>query len=176
MPRRGREYGAVHADERVHRGVVRLGDADAGELLTLQLAAWVREMHANPGVRIPPLYEDLDDVRSQLGDPSQTVWGVREGGRLIATVRTSVRDDGTAYVGRLGVVPDLGRQGLGGALLRHAEAQLAPTVRRIDLITGAGSADNHRFYARHGYRVDGPGPADGTLRMVKDVEAARPLT
>ncbi|WP_375488767.1 GNAT family N-acetyltransferase, partial [uncultured Jatrophihabitans sp.] len=163
-------------DERVSRGVVRLADDDAGELLTLQLAAWVREMHANPGVQIPPLFEDLDDVRSQLADPAQTVWGVREGGRLIATVRTSVREDGTAYVGRLGVVPDLNRQGLGGALLRHAEALLPPTVPRIDLITGAGSIDNHRFYARHGYRIVGPGPAHSTLRMVKDLEPARGLT
>ena len=31
--------------------------ADAGELLTLQLACWVEEAQANPGVEIPPLGE-----------------------------------------------------------------------------------------------------------------------
>ncbi len=33
----------------------RLTPADAGEVLTLQLAAWVREAHANATLEIPPL-------------------------------------------------------------------------------------------------------------------------
>jgi tRNA (guanine37-N1)-methyltransferase len=161
----------VNADKRIARGIGLLEDADAGELLTLQLAAWVRELHSNPDVRIPPLHETLEDVRAQLADRTQTIWGVREHGRLIATVRTSVRtagqDEVIAYLGRLGVVPDLARQGIGGALLRHAEHQLPRTVRRIELITGAGSVGNHRFYSGHGYVIAGPGPADGTLLMAK---------
>ena len=37
--------------------------ADAGELLTLQRACWVREAQDNPGVEIPALLEGLADVR-----------------------------------------------------------------------------------------------------------------
>ncbi len=38
--------------------------SDAGELLTLQRACWVQEMHANPDVLIDALTESLDDVRA----------------------------------------------------------------------------------------------------------------
>lgn len=165
----------MDAEGRVRQGIGRLGNADAGELLTLQLAAWVTELHANPGVHIPPLHEGLDEVRNQLGDPAQIIWGLREGGRLIATARTSPAGPATAYLGRLGVVPDLVGQGLGSAMLRYAESMLPDDVRRIELVTGAQSRVNHRLYARHGYVMDGPGPAPGTLRMTKAVRReARP--
>ena len=59
--------------------------ADAGELLTLQRACWVQEQLANPGVRIPALHEDLDDVLAWLGEWTTLV--LRSGGRLVAAVR-----------------------------------------------------------------------------------------
>jgi GNAT superfamily N-acetyltransferase len=147
--------------------VFRLTPVDAGELFTLQLAAWVREGRENGTIDIPPLQEELADVVRQLGDARLTIWGYRDAGRLLATARTSLIDDDGALLGRLGVVPDLSRQGLGGAMLGMAEARLPDSVRRIELMTGIGSVSNHRFYARHGYAIVKRDPAVGVVHLVK---------
>ncbi|HVK21493.1 MAG TPA: GNAT family N-acetyltransferase [Actinokineospora sp.] len=155
--------------EEVEAGTTRLGLADAGELLTLQLAAWVREAWSAGTLEIPPLREGLADVEASLGDPAYTTWGYRAPtGRLLATVRTSLLDERTAFVGRLGVVPDLYRRGIGGAMLRLAESRL-PAVSGIELVTGIHSLDNHAFYARHGYSIVSTDPVEGTVRLAKTV-------
>lgn len=156
-------------DDRVAAGLVLLSDPDAGELLTLQLAAWVIEGRQAGTISIPPLLEGLDDVRAQLADPALTVYGVRESGRLIATVRTSLLDPGVGFVGRLGVVPDLARQGLGSAMLRLAEARLGAGVTRVELVTGIRSLGNHAFYAAHGYETVGRDDAVGVVRLAKSL-------
>ena len=154
--------------------VVRLGVRDAGELYTLQLAAWLREGRENGTFDIPPLLEELSDVVEQLQDPRLTIWGYRngrgedrDGHRLLGTVRTSPLPDNGAMLGRLGVVPDLFRQGLGGQLLAWAEDRLPPSVTRIELFTGLHSVSNHRFYERHGYRLLERDEAVGVVRLVK---------
>jgi GNAT superfamily N-acetyltransferase len=164
----------VTMDERVARGVLRLGEADAGEVLTLQLAAWVREGRANGTIEIPPLQEGLPDVVAQLSDPALTVWGVRERGRLLAIARTSLLAESVAFLGRLGVVPDLVGQGLGSAMLRHAERALPPVVTRVELVTGIRSVANHAFYERHGYTIIGRDEAVGIVRMAASLPHPRP--
>ena len=156
----------------VEENIVRLGVPDAGELYTLQLAAWLREGRENGTFDIPPLQEELSDVVEQLRDPRLTVWGYRERGRLLGTVRTSPLPDNGAMLGRLGVVPDLFRQGLGGQLLAWAEARLPSSVTRIELFTGLRSVSNHRFYDRHGYRLLERDEAVGVVRLIKYREPA----
>ena len=155
----------------------RLTPADAGEVLTLQLAAWVREAHENATLAIPPLHESVADVARDLADPRFTVWGVRAAGsgRLLAMARTSPRDDGrTAFVGRLGVVPDLHGAGYGAATLAWAEAHVPDAVERFTLVTGALSTTNHAFYARQGYAlVDDPDGPEGTVTLAKPVSRSR---
>ena len=145
--------------------------ADAGELLTLQLACWVTEQQDNPGVRIPALHEDLDDVSAWLR--SWTTVVVRSGGRLVAAARA--RLEGTTWeVGRLMVAPDLRGRGLGRRLLALVEDAAPPEARRFALFTGAGSARNLRMYRKAGYRPDGrPGRSvpveEGVVRLSKPV-------
>lgn len=158
-------------DDRVAAGTARLGVADAGEVLTLQLAAWVREAHDNHTLAIPALHESLEVVVAGLADPGLLTWGHRSpSGRLLGMVRTSPLAPGTALLGRLGVVPDLVGQGLGSALLRLAENRLPTDVQRVQLHTGAGGAANQRFYERHGYQriVDTAGPP-GTVSFAKEL-------
>ena len=125
--------------------------ADAGELLTLQRACWVQEQHANPGTRIPPLHEDLDDVVAWLGE--WTTLLARSGGRLVAGVRGRLVDGTSWDVGRLMVAPDLQGRGLGRALLAAVEAAAPPEAERFVLFTGAGSARNLATYRKAGYRL-----------------------
>jgi tRNA (guanine37-N1)-methyltransferase len=141
--------------------------ADAGELLTLQLACWVEEARANPGVDIPPLRETLEDVSAWLREWTTLV--VRASGRLVGAVRGRLVGD-TWDVGRLMVAPDLRGRGLGHELLSRAEAAAHPDARRLLLFTGVGSAANLRMYQRAGYRRDPVQPSEtGVVHLSKRV-------
>src|SRR5688500_16270688 len=89
-------------------------DADAPELLALQRRCWVAEAIANATLAIPPLHEDLDDVRRWAREWT-TVVG-RLGPRLVTAARgRRVGEDWE--VGRLMVAPDLAGRGVGRWLL-----------------------------------------------------------
>jgi tRNA (guanine37-N1)-methyltransferase len=125
--------------------------ADAGELLTLQRAAYVPEGQLNGSMRIPPLTETLDELAASLRTPG-TVLVARVGHRIVGTVRGTSRDDGTWWVSRLMVAPDQQRRGLGSALLRQVLAA-APPGAPAGLLTGAASRRNLELYRRFGFRV-----------------------
>ncbi|QRP46810.1 GNAT family N-acetyltransferase [Amycolatopsis sp. FDAARGOS 1241] len=128
-----------------------LTEADAGELLTVQRAAYLSEARAHRNFDLPPLVETVEQVRAALADPAWRVWGVRDGGRLIATVRLRVAG-AVGEVARLAVAPDRQGEGLGSALLLAAE-ELAPAeVTRFRLFTGERSAGPLHVYAKLGYR------------------------
>lgn len=138
-----------------------LTPADAGEMLTLQLAAYVSQAQLHNDLALPPLTETLREVRAAVADPSCLAWGIRESGRLVASVRVRLFDGATAEIGRLVVAPDRQGDGLGSALLRAAEERLPPEVTAVRLFTGEHSAGNLRLYARFGYRETGRTPASG---------------
>ncbi|MFG2055157.1 GNAT family N-acetyltransferase [Micromonospora sp. NPDC048930] len=127
------------------------GVADAGEILTVQRAAYLVEAQRYADPFLPPLTETLDEIRAALAGPT-TVLAARLGSRLIGSVRAWIADD-TAHVGRLSVAPDQQGRGVGGRLLTAIEAACAGRVARFALFTGADSAENLRLYARRGYRV-----------------------
>ena len=141
--------------------------ADAGELLTLQLACWVPEARANDSLEVPALQEDLDDVRAWL--PEWTTFVVHAGPRLVGAVRC--RLEGEVWdIGRLMVAPDLRGRGLGRWLLEHAEQAAPPGATRVSLFTGARSAENLRMYRRAGYRREHEQPDEpGVVRLGKPV-------
>ena len=127
-----------------------LGGDDAGEVLTLQRAAYVGEAMIYDQF-LPPLFETLDEVKDVLAS-DVAVLGIRDGGRLIGTVR--IKPDGE--IARLAVAPDRQHEGLGTKLLRAA----------IDrggtwLFTGDRSEANLRLYRRHGFVETHREPAPG---------------
>jgi GNAT superfamily N-acetyltransferase len=128
-----------------------LTEADAGELLTLQRAAYLSEARAHGNFDLPPLVETLAEVHAALADPACPVWGVRDGGRLVATVRLRVAG-AVGEIGRLAVAPDRQGEGLGTALLMTAEELAPPEVKWFRLFTGERSAGPLRLYAKLGYR------------------------
>lgn len=140
--------------------MVRLGPADAGEVLTLQRAAFVGEAQAHDDPWLPPLTQTLAELVGELADERVLALGLRAGSRLVGAVRVRV-DGPEAHLGRLAVAPDCQRQGLGSRLLRSAEAGLPPGVREVRLFTGDRSLANHRLYLREGYRETGRSPAGG---------------
>lgn len=69
----------------------------------------------------------------------------------MAAVRVELVGD-TALLGRLTVPPDRQGNGLGSALLAHAETPLPSEIRAVELFTGERSSANLRLYQRVGYR------------------------
>ncbi|MDN5920752.1 MAG: GNAT family N-acetyltransferase [Pseudonocardia sp.] len=151
-----------------------LTDADAGEVLTLQRAAYVSEARLHNDVALPPLTQTLDDLCDELGRRDVLAWGLRERGRLVAAVRVTVRDH-RAELGRLTVTPDRQGEGLGTRLLRHVEEQLPEAVDAIELFTGERSEANLRLYRRHGYQETRRAPAGyyDLVHMRKILNTAR---
>jgi ribosomal protein S18 acetylase RimI-like enzyme len=128
--------------------IVRATGADAGEILTLQRAAYVAEAIAHDSF-IPPLVEPLDSVAARIA--ANLVLAARAGHRLVGTVQARL-EDGTCHVGRLAVVPDLQGRGIGSRLLSELEDRV-PAARRYELFTGGLSEANIRLYQRLGYTV-----------------------
>jgi ribosomal protein S18 acetylase RimI-like enzyme len=131
---------------------VRFGHAtveDAGEILTLQLAAFVREARLYDDAHLPPLEESLESIETAIRTSVVLVGRLRW--RMVAAGRVTVRD-GVGDVGRLAVAPDLRGQGIGRRLLAELEAASGPEVSAFELFTGEHSDANLHLYRSAGYR------------------------
>nr|WP_218886409.1 GNAT family N-acetyltransferase [Kineococcus aurantiacus] len=146
-------------------------DGDAGELLTVQRAAFVGEAQRYGDPFLPPLREDLDAVRAAVA--AQVVLVAREGTRLVGSVRVRVQDR-VGHVGRLAVAPDRQRRGIGTALLTALEDAVPQGVRELRLFTGGDSAENIARYERAGYARCGESADDRGVRLVHLVKVLRP--
>ena len=130
---------------------------DAGELMTVQRAAFLIEGELNDSFTLPPLTETLDEVRKAI-ESDTVVLVARLGHRIVGSVR-GIAADGTGHVGRLSVAPDMHGRGIGRDLMAAVEAALAGQVTRYELFTGATSENNLRMYRRLGYHDIGWRPA-----------------
>jgi len=142
--------------------IVSAVDADAAELSVLTRACWVQEAIANETFEIPALSESLDQVRADLA--TWDTYIVRDGARLVASVRGQLVDDGEGRpvweIGRLMVAPDMQGAGLGRRLLEHIQAVAPSHAQSFSLFTGIRSIRNHEIYQTAGFvlRPDLPAP------------------
>ncbi|MGX5695436.1 GNAT family N-acetyltransferase [Agromyces soli] len=137
-----------------------LSPADAGEVLTLQRAAYVSEAQLYRDAFLPALTQTLDELAAELEGPAL---GLRADGRLVGAVRWQVHGQ-SAHIGRLTVAPDRQGEGLGTRLLRAAEA--ASGAARFELFTGHLSTANIRLYEREGYAIDRREPLHDGVELV----------
>jgi len=136
-----------------------LGPEDAGEVLTLQRAAFVAEARLYGTTEIPPLVETLDEVRHELR--TTIMMGALLAGRLVGAIRLTVEGP-IGWISRVAVAPDQQGKGIGSDLLGSVEAVAPPEVRRFQLAAGNKSSANVTMYERRGYqefsrRVDSAG-------------------
>jgi predicted N-acetyltransferase YhbS len=143
------------------------GPDDAGELLTVQRAAFVTEAQLYGDPRLPALVETLEELRSALG----LALVARCGPRIVGSVRARV-EDGVLRVGRLVVAPDQQRRGVGQALMEAIEGAAGSGVHTATLFTGHRSVGNLRLYERLGYVEQRREPVDEQLTFV---HLAKPL-
>ena len=126
----------------------RASQTDAGEIMTVQRAAFVREAQLYRDPDVPPLVETLDQIRVAI-DTAMVVVG-RLGTRVVAAGRVVVRDR-TGHIGRLAVAPDLQGQGIGRALLGAVEDSVRDDVDAFALFTGQQTLGNLHLYHSAGY-------------------------
>jgi len=121
---------------------------DAGEILTVQRAAYVGEAQLYGDPFIAPLVESAGQVRRAV--ETAIVLVARDRARIVGAIRGRMSGT-TCLVGRLVVAPDRQGAGIGGALLTalHDEAVAALA---FDLHAGHLSEGNLRLCRRHGYR------------------------
>lgn len=125
------------------------GHDDAGEILTVQRAAYVAEAQLYGDPFIPPLVESFEQLRKVLAGDAVVLKALL-GPRLVGAVRAQFSER-TCLIGRLVVVPDLQGQGIGRRLMHALEDEVAGRVDSIVLFTGHLSDGNLRLYRRMGY-------------------------
>lgn len=130
---------------------------DAGEVLTLQRAAFVQEALIYGTPNMPPLTQTLAEVEAELQRNDGCVAHI--GPRMVGAVRAR-RDGDLLLIGRLAIAPDQQGHGIGSRLLAAVEAAGRDAgATEAELFTGSLSEANLRLYEREGYaeteRVDG---------------------
>ncbi|WP_193598398.1 GNAT family N-acetyltransferase [Microbacterium sp. YJN-G] len=134
---------------------------DAGEVMTLQRAAFVSEAQIYGSVDMPPLTQTLEAVRAELTDCAG--WTARIGGRLVGAIRGSLDGD-LLLIGRIAIAPDMQGEGIGRRLLEVAEQRSGAAA--AELFTGSRSEANLRLYESCGYRVSERVPQDDGTEQV----------
>ncbi|MFJ2550564.1 GNAT family N-acetyltransferase [Microbacterium sp. NPDC087591] len=138
-----------------------LDESGAGELLTLQRAAFVSEAQIYGSADMPPLTQTLEQVRAELREGDAL--GARREGRLVGAIRFRM-DGETLLIGRIAVAPDQQGEGVGRLLLEAAERRSG--AGQAELFTGSLSEANIRLYESCGYAVSERVPdGDGTEQV-----------
>jgi GNAT superfamily N-acetyltransferase len=137
---------------------------DAGEVLTLQRAAFVQEALIYGTPHMPPLTQTLDEITAELVENLGCV-AVRSC-RIVGAVRAQ-RDGDLLLIGRLAIAPDQQGEGLGTALLTAVERRGADAGASVaELFTGSLSEANLRLYEREGYVESERVPGDDGIEQV----------
>lgn len=131
----------------------RIDASDAGEVLTVQRAAFVSEAQIYGSADMPALVQTLAELEAELR--AADGWVARIDGRLVGAIRTR-EENGLLLIGRIAIAPDQQGSGIGQALLEAAESH--SHADEAELFTGSLSEANIRLYERCGYaeteRVD----------------------
>jgi tRNA (guanine37-N1)-methyltransferase len=138
-------------------------EADAGELLTLQRAAYLSEAEAYDDFSIPPLQEQLEGVVERIAQG--VVWKAVAGTRIVGSVHLAV-EGSLGRINRLMVAPDWQGRGVGSKLLRVAEQTAPAEVTSYELFTGAESERNLQLYRNAGYREIRREPQTAKVELV----------
>ena len=118
---------------------------DLEVILQLQKEAFSGQAVIYHDFSLPSLTETLDDLKGEFR--RKTIYKVEMGGRIIGSVRCSVKD-ATLVIGKLIVDPDLQNRGIGTHIMREIEKWYASTARRVELSTGHKSARNLHLYRK----------------------------
>jgi ribosomal protein S18 acetylase RimI-like enzyme len=121
---------------------------DAEEILKIQKLAYQIEAKRYNNYDISPLKQTLEELENQF--KNHIILKVVSDGKIVGTVR-AYEKNGTCYVGRLAVHPDMQNQGIGTALMHEIEKLYCP--KRYELFVGSKSDNNIHLYQKLGYNI-----------------------
>jgi len=128
--------------------IIQAAVKDAEEILKLQRLAYRSEAELYNDYEISPLKQTINEMLGQF--KTHLFLKAASKGQIIGTVR-AYEKDGTCYVRRLAVSPEMQNQGIGTALMKKIEGCFK--AGRFELFTGAKSAKNIHLYQKLGYSV-----------------------
>jgi ribosomal protein S18 acetylase RimI-like enzyme len=128
--------------------IIQANDQDLPAILSLQKLAYQSEAERYNDFDLPPLLQTLSEIQADFA--RMAFFKATVGERIVGSVRGYVRD-GTCYVGRLIVHPDVQRQGVGTRLVQTLE-QHFNAAQRFELFTGHKSEPALHLYHKLGYR------------------------
>lgn len=128
--------------------ILRANAGDAGEILALQKSAYQSEAERYNDYNIEPLKQTLTEITEQFN--THIFLKVISGNKIVGTVR-AYEKDGTCYIGRLAVDPEMQNRGIGTALMNEIEKLYTP--KRYELFVGTKSDKNIRLYQKLGYAI-----------------------
>jgi GNAT superfamily N-acetyltransferase len=133
---------------------------DAGEVMTLQRAAFVSEAQIYGDTDMPVFTQTLDEVRAELEENLGCV--ALRGDRIVGAARA--RSNGSLLlIGRIAIAPDQQGEGIGSMLLAAVEERGREAgCTEAELFTGSLSEANLRLYEREGYRESERIPGEGS--------------
>ena len=137
---------------------------DAGEVMTLQRAAFASEALIYGDPDMPPLTQTLAEVEWELTENLGCV--ALAGTRIVGAARAR-RDGELLLIGRIAIAPDQQGAGIGSRLLAAVENRGREAgATESELFTGSLSEANLRLYEREGYRETQRVPEGGGTEQI----------
>ena len=129
--------------------ITKATEDDLKAILELQYLAYQSEAKLFNSLDIPPLKQNLQEVRSEY-EKGTILKVTDEDNKIVGSVR-AYSENGTVYIGKLIVHPDWQRQGIGTRLLLEIEQIYRD--ERYELFTSTRSTGNIKLYEHLGYKI-----------------------
>lgn len=121
---------------------------DLEKILELQYLAYQSEAELFGNMDIPPLKQTIEEVYEEF--QKGTILKAVDDGTIIGSVR-AYQENGTVYISKLMVHPEMQKRGIGTKLLLEIENEYPN--QRYELFTSTKSISNIRLYERLGYKI-----------------------
>jgi|GEM_PF-4802355 Predicted acyltransferase len=131
-----------------------LNEADVGELLTLQRAAFALDVCVRYPGYTAPVTQSLEELRDEIKNDQCIAIGLKENGRLIGSIRIRRIDTSTIFLARLCIAPDRFGEGLAKKLMHSVDkyvAQYFPEAKRIEMTADGTNTWLVNWYGSLGY-------------------------
>lgn len=122
--------------------------SDLEEILSIQKIAYKSEAEIYNDFTIPPLLQTLNEIKDEF--KTNIFLKAVDDKKIIGSVRGTLINSETCYIGRLIVHPDFQNQGIGTKLMGEIEKNFKE-CKRFELITGHRSLKNIKLYEKLGY-------------------------
>lgn len=129
--------------------IIKAAEADLQEILDLQYLAYQSEAALFGTTDIPPLKQTLAEVYDEF-NKGIILKATDENGIIIGSVR-GYAENGTAFIGKLMVHPQMQKMGIGSRLLAAMENEFPR--HRYELFTSTKSISNIKLYRKLGYEI-----------------------